>query len=316
MKSGDDGVFVSPLRAQLRQQVTRFLEGNARRYDALLETYYCYRPLDRRWFYNDLRLLDRPGPMMQRVWGSENVGLYALPNGTGAGPAIWCHGLLPDYHAFRGSYGGYVFPLHDRRPNVAAPNTRAALIESLSTAYGEQVNAQEIFDATLCLLSANSYTLRFAEDVEDVFPHVPFPAQLNVLESAGRLGREIRAVETFAREPNEAYRQPNFVRVATQPSGAVAPVEYADGEIRLCNDGTGRIVGIPQEVWELSVSGYRLLPRWLEARVGLPADLSFVRELRDICGRIAELIVPFGVPNPRLQAKRRADEVGEGDDVR
>ena len=28
------------------------------------------------------------------------------------------------------------------------------------------------------------------------------------------------------------------------------------------------------------------------------------------------LIVPFGVPNPRLQAKRRADEVGEGDDVR
>ena len=31
---------------------------------------------------------------------------------------------------------------------------------------------------------------------------------------------------------------------------------------------------------------------------------------------LALLIVPFGVPNPRLQAKRRADEVGEGDDVR
>ena len=28
------------------------------------------------------------------------------------------------------------------------------------------------------------------------------------------------------------------------------------------------------------------------------------------------LIVPFGDPNPRLQAKRGADEVGEGDDVR
>ena len=28
------------------------------------------------------------------------------------------------------------------------------------------------------------------------------------------------------------------------------------------------------------------------------------------------LIVPFGDPNPRLQAKRRADEGGEGDDVR
>jgi hypothetical protein len=30
--------------------------------------------------------------------------------------------------------------------------------------------------------------------------------------------------------------------------------------------------------------------RWLEARVGLPADPSVVRDLRDICGRIAELI--------------------------
>ena|SRR5271166_739334 len=28
------------------------------------------------------------------------------------------------------------------------------------------------------------------------------------------------------------------------------------------------------------------------------------------------LIVPFGDPNPRLEAKRRVDEVGGGDDVR
>ena len=71
------------------------------------------------------------------------------------------------------------------------------------------------------------------------------------------------------------------------------PVDYADGAITLCQDGSGRITGLPQDVWEFSVSGYRVLPRWLDARIGLPADLALVTELRDICGRIAELIDLF-----------------------
>lgn len=302
MKSGNDDVFVSPARPHLRKQVMSVLNARTNReYDESLETFYCYRPLDRRWFYNDLRLLNRPGPAMQRVWGTGNIGLYAMPFGTGAGSAAWCHDLLPDYHAFSGR-GGYVFPLHDRRPNIDAPNISPALIESLSAAYGEPVAAADVFDAILCLLSAASYTLRFAEDLEDVFPHVPFPARHEVFQSAVRVGREIRSVETFAREPGAPYLRPSFLRIATEPRGAVTSVEYADGEIALCGDGTGRITGLPQEVWEFSVSGYRLVPRWLEARVGLPADLAFVRELRDVCARVSELIDLFAQADIVLEA--------------
>ena len=134
--------------------------------------------------------------VVHNVWGSENVSLYAMPNGTGAGPAVWCHALLPDYHAFRGNYGGYAFPLYDRRLNINASNLSAALVESLSVAYGQPVAPEGVFDAMLCLLSASSYTRRFAEDLEDVFPHVPFPARHAVLEDAVQIGREIRAVET------------------------------------------------------------------------------------------------------------------------
>lgn len=294
MKSGNDDVFVSPIRDRLRHQLAPVLSARANlQYDASLERFYCYRPLDRRWFYNDLNLLNRPGPMMQHVWGSENVGLYALPSGTGAGPAVWCYGLLPDYHAFRGSYGGYAFPLHDRRPNINAPNVSATLIEGLSTAYGEAITATDVFDGILCLLSATSYTLRFAEDLEDVFPHVLFPARYATFQCAVHIGREIRALETFERQSGEAYRRPDFMRIVTEPRGTVAPVEYADGTITLCDDGTGQITGLPQSVWNFSVSGYRLMPRWLEARVGLPVDLALVRDLRDIGERIAELIDLF-----------------------
>jgi hypothetical protein len=55
-----------------------------------------YRPLDRRWFYGDRSFGDFMRPALQAAWGDANVALYGLPSGTGAGPAAWCHGILPD----------------------------------------------------------------------------------------------------------------------------------------------------------------------------------------------------------------------------
>ena len=294
MKSGNDPVFVSASRVSLPRQVTPVLAGRADpSYAPGHETALSYRPLDRRWFYNELPLLNRPGPAMQAAWGASNTGLYSLPSGTGSGPAIWCHGLLPDYHAFRGSYGGYAFPLYDRRKGPNATNLSPVLLASLGEAYGQAVTPEDVFDAILALLSATSYSRRFAEDLEDVFPHIPFPADHGVLMRAVAVGREIRAVETFTRPPR---KQPAaFCRLASEPAvgNVLANVTYRDGEIVLCVDGTGRVMGIPQAVWSFSVSGYRVLPRWIEGRKGLPADLGLIRELRDVAIRIAELIHHF-----------------------
>jgi hypothetical protein len=221
-----------------------------------------------------------------------------LPGGTGAGPAVWCHGLL--HHAFRGSYGGYALPLNDRRPDVAAPNLAPALLASLGAAYGEAVAAEDLFDAILCLLSATSYTLRFAEDLEDVFPHVPFPARVGTFREAVRVGREIRAVETFEREPSA--RPPGFVQVVSEPRGGLAASEIANGEVTLGAEGSGRVTGIPASVWGFAVSGYRVVPRWLEGRRGLPCDLELVTSFRDLCARVAELLDLFAAADMVLEA--------------
>ena len=293
MKSGNDPVFVKVNRADLRAAITPSLvHRDDQAYLAELETFYAYRPFDRRWFFNDRTLLNRPGPEMQSAWGADNVGLYALPSGTGAGPAVWCHGLLPDYHAFRGSYGGYAFPLYDRRAGQGPYNLKIELVAALGAAYGAAVTPEATFDAMLCLLSACSYTTRFAEDLEDVFPHIPFPASHAVFVDAARVGAEIRAVETFARAPGDAYLR-GLARAQSPPTQALGPITYSDGEIRLCADGSGRISNIPLPVWEFAVSGYRLLPRWLAARERLAIGPRFIPELRDIAARIAELIDLF-----------------------
>ncbi|QDX25703.1 N-6 DNA methylase [Sphingomonas suaedae] len=252
-----------------------------------------YRPLDHRVLYNHSAYGDFLRPELQQVWGHNNVCLYSLKSNTGAGPAVWCHGLLPDYHSIKGSNGGYAFPLYDRRSGPDATNLNPALIEGLSLAYGRPVTAPDVFDAILCLLSATSYTHRFAEDLEDTFPHVAFPADHEVFTRAVAIGCDIREIETFARLPEIPQ---GLCAIASEPTGAVASgvaAGYADGAITLCENGSGRITGIPEPVWRFAVSGYRVLPRWIEGREGVAADLAFVRELRDVAARIAALLHSF-----------------------
>lgn len=281
-----------------------------------------YRPLDNRYLYNHRAYGDFLRPDLQAAWGPANVGIYCLKSNTGAGPGVWCHGLLPDYHSIKGSNGGYAFPLYDRRLGPEATNLSRVLLAHLAEAYGRPVAAQDLFDAILALLSATSYTVRFAEDLEDVFPHIPFPADHDVLMRAVAVGREIRAVETFARPPEARFRPTAFCRLVTEPLGddLVGPVTWRDGEIVLCPEGRGRITGIPESVWSFAVSGYRVLPRWIEGRRGLPADRAFLLELRDVAARIAELIHRFDeadlVLEETLANTLTREELGFGDAAR
>lgn len=308
MKSGNDPVFVRPERSHLRANVEPSLKGRAdATYRSALERQFAYRPLDKRWFYNDLELLNRPGPAMQRAWGTENVGLYSLKSNTGLGPGVWCHGLLPDYHAIKGSNGGYAFPLYDRRGGPDAHNLNPVLITSLAEAYGAAQAPDDIFDAILCLLSAASYTRLFAEDLEDVFPHVPFPADPAVFARAAEIGREIRGLEAFEREPAAAFRAKAFCKIVGEPTNGtvIADFGYSDGLLSLWKDGDRAVpafTGLPEPIWSFSVSGYRVLPRWIEGRKGLPVTLALMRELRDIAARIAELIHWFDAADIVLDA--------------
>jgi predicted helicase len=322
LESKRDQVVYGVSAAKLEQQVRRILRLQG---DALNEAFNStpmnsataaqatgwnydfaklsgYRPLDRRWHYTPGSWNDRPRPALRAIWGAENVCLFSLPNGTNAGPGTWCYANYPDRHAFRGSYGGYAFPLNDRRPNINASNLNTALIGGLSAAYGTDIPPDDVFDAILCLLSASSYSRRFAEDLEDTFPHVAFPLHYEVFQNAARIGREIRDVETFVRAPRGAFERDDFVRLENRPRGPLAQTDLAGEALSLCEDGSGHVTGLPQSVWNFAVSGYRVLPRWLEARIGQPCDQAFMREFRDICGRISELIELFGQADRVLEA--------------
>ena len=62
----------------------------------------------------------RPSPLGCSSSARAAAGPAMLrPTSTGSGPAVWCHGLLSDYHSFRGSYGKWL-------PDSEAETIRAA----------------------------------------------------------------------------------------------------------------------------------------------------------------------------------------------
>ena len=224
-----------------------------------------YRPFDIRFLYNKREFVDFPKQTLQDAWGERNVALFALDDGTGDGPAVWCHGLIPDQHAFRGSYGGWVFPLWARARASTGHRLNPALVSGLSRNYGTDVVPQQIFDATLAMLSASTYTTRFAYDLEDGFPHVPFPADYAVFEAAAALGMRIRAIQTFGESPAERFRTARLVGRASGPCLDV-PVprrafvgDGSTGMLTLLADQSLRIASVSERAWQFSVSGYRVL---------------------------------------------------------
>jgi len=177
-----------------------------------------YRPLDRRYLYNRREYVDFPKRGLQEAWGTDNIALFAAEDGTGAGPAVWCHSIKPDQHALKGSYGGWVFPFRNHNPESRGHFLAPALIGGLSAAYGRQVAPIDVFDAILALLSASSYTTRFAFDLEDNFPHVPFPADQDSFSAAARLGARIRALEGFIAAPEQDFCTARLIGQASGPT--------------------------------------------------------------------------------------------------
>ncbi len=282
-----------------------------------------YRPLDARCLYNVREYVDFPKARLQSAWGSENFALFALEDGTGAGPAVWCHGLKPDQHAFN-NRGGWVFPFRNHAAEGRGHYLAPALVGGLAAAYGEAVAALDIFDAMLALLLATSYTTRFGFDLEDDFPHVPFPADREGFAEAARIGARLRALQGLSAAPGTGFRSARLVGQASGPALDVPTPRrafVADGDVgtvALLADRSLVLGGVGARVWDFSVSGYPVLPRWLRARNGEAltgaGGATLQRAVLDVAWRIEELLCLFdradGILERALEAPLTRGDLG------
>lgn len=268
----------------------------------------AYRPLDRRRLYAKPEFVDFIRPALQACWGRENRALFALPFRTGAGPVVWVHGLPPDRHAFRGSYGGYAFPLWDRRHGPDVCNLAPDYLAAFGRVYGRAATPERIFDAIIALLSAPAYSRRFAWDLEESFAHLPLPADPALFSRAARIGAEIAALESFAAAPAERFRttkllgRASAMRLAVPRSQAFQAGADGTGSLALLPDRSLCLAPLAERVWSFAVSGYEVLPRFLAAREGEALDAALQRAILDVAWRIEALLYWFAEADSLLDA--------------
>lgn len=257
-----------------------------------------YRPLDIRSLYYHEKFVDRVRLELRAAWGPENVALFVLNDGTGKGPAAWAHGFKPDQHAFS-NRGGWVFPLINHA-GEAGHYLSPALMAGLARAYGGPVSHQAAFDVMLAMLSASSYTTRYAHDLESDFPHIPFPAERALFDEAAAIGAQIRALQSFRAAPDATFREaklegnPSADALDVPPPGQAWTGAEGMGSVALRADQSLRMTGVSERVWRFAISGYQPLYSWLKARNGEglkgASGQALLRGALDTAWRIAALL--------------------------
>ena len=141
------------------------------------------------------------------------------------------------------------------------PNVARAWLDRLAERYGREISAPELMAYCYAVLSAPSYTRRFAEELRTPGPRVPLPLEAASFQRGVTLGQELLAIHTYQRVTPGAAR-------LLRETGKGLPLDFgyetATDSLWL---GDGRIGPVSDEVWAYSVSGYRVVNGWLRRRL-------------------------------------------------
>ena len=197
-----------------------------------------------------------------------------MTNKMSDGPAATVAASVPDFHHFRGSYGGKdVIPLY--RDSNSTPNADLKLLTLLTDRHkavdadAENVSVERLFAYTFGVLAGTDYTERFHEALETPGPRVPLSADPELFARMVSFGERLIWLQTFGERYGKGKLPVTGVRWNSEPTRL--PVSKSDvvfdptSETLCVADGV--LSGVPDKVWKFAVSGMEVIPKWLGYRM-------------------------------------------------
>ena len=236
---------------------------------------YAWRSFDRRWILADGRLISRPRPDLWRAHGDRQLYFTSLlTQPLGSGPAVQVSTAIPDLHSFSGRGAKDVIPLY-RSADASDANIQPGLLDLLSKEYGRPVSPEDFAAYIYGLAAQPAFTERFSAQLESRQLRVPLTRQRTLFERVRAAGLRLLWLHTWAERFVPAGESLN--RVPPGPSKCtkgipVDPEGYPrsfrfDPETGILHVGAGEFAPVRREVHEFEISGLRVLPAWLRARM-------------------------------------------------
>jgi hypothetical protein len=176
--------------------------------------------------------------------------------------------------------GGRAFALW-ADAKATQPNVQPALLAHLGAAYGQPVDAEDLFAYIVAIAAHPAYIERFRGDLATPGLRIPLTADLAIFEQVAEVGRRVVWLHSFGERMADAKRHrppgpprlpsdrrpqvPAKGEIPSAPAGMPDRIEHDAAKQRLLI-GAGWIEPVPLAVWRYEVSGKQVLTQWFSYR--------------------------------------------------
>ena len=239
------------------------------------------------WMFPDTRLGDYLRPALWGAHGARQVYLTSLfGQPLGEGPAMTACAYPPDMHHFFQGGAKDVIPLYSTA-DASEANILPGLLDLLSREYGRAVTPEDFAAYVYGALAHPGFTARFAGELEARELRVPLTRDAGLFENIRENGARLLWLHTYGERfvpegERPGHVPPGAARCAEAvPGGADGyPESFSYGAAsRTLRVGAGAFAPVAPEVFEFSVSGFKVVRSWLgyrmkrgKGRKSLPLD--------------------------------------------
>ncbi len=200
-------------------------------------------------------------------------------------------------HSTSAKEGNFVFPLWlyssepsadlldtaatERRPNLAPD-----FLEEFTATIGETPAPEDVLAWIYAILYTPGYRTRYADFLKRDFPRIPLPSSRALFDQLVPIGRELIALHVMEQV------QPRITSYPVAGSSVVDNVRYAPGEPigRVYINPQQYFDGVPQQIWDMHIGGYRVAEKWLKDRKGRELSYDDLTHYQNVIAALARTL--------------------------
>ncbi len=269
-----------------------------------------YRPFDKRWTFLNKSLVTYPRPLIQSsLFGKNNLALCLGQQGNVMGDDEWslvyCSDLPIDLNITpRG--GAYLFPMfiYDNM-GMCLVNFKVEILLKIEKNIGIKLQsiddrerldggflAVDLIDYIYAILHSVTYRDTYHDFLQDDFPIIPYPKSAEYFFNMADLGKQLRELHQL-----KGVEQKDFITQFPMTS----PTDNNIVRLRKfeeTDDGIGKVWinkhqyfdNVPTVAWNMIISGYQVLDKWLKDRKDKHLDSDDIRHYQKIVVALVKTI--------------------------